>query len=188
MVWKTYIMTLFVTGLILTALGLTSLWRYVGYGHLVTNRCWVEARVDDGNLRFTHARLVEQPYPRRVSYVPLGFFGRVAFASGTNRHNWRYGVLTLPLWTVVAVLFVHPAVAFVRGPVLRRMRKRRNQCISCGYNCAGNTSGVCPECGRPLVCGQCGCDLRGWVEERCPQCSTSITEAVHASIAEAMAG
>jgi len=28
-------------------------------------------------------------------------------------------------------------------------RRRRGLCVKCGYNLAGNTSGVCPECGNP---------------------------------------
>jgi hypothetical protein len=30
----------------------------------------------------------------------------------------------------------------------RQLRQRDGICASCGYNLTGNTSGICPECGR----------------------------------------
>jgi hypothetical protein len=42
------------------------------------------------------------------------------------------------------------AVAFatdVRREDLPRQRRERGQCLACGYDLRGNTSGVCPECG-----------------------------------------
>ena len=30
-------------------------------------------------------------------------------------------------------------------------RLQKGLCIKCGYNLTGNTSGVCPECGTPVV-------------------------------------
>ena len=33
----------------------------------------------------------------------------------------------------------------------RRDRQRRGLCGTCGYNLTANTSGVCPECGAPVV-------------------------------------
>ncbi len=35
--------------------------------------------------------------------------------------------------------------------IRRGVRRRRGQCIACGYNLAGNTSGACPECGARVV-------------------------------------
>lgn len=42
----------------------------------------------------------------------------------------------------------YPMLVFVRGPLRRWRRRRRNLCIRCGYNLEGNVSGVCPECGE----------------------------------------
>lgn len=44
-------------------------------------------------------------------------------------------------------------IAGVVGLVTRELRKNRgkpnhDQCRACGYNLAGNVSGVCPECGN----------------------------------------
>ncbi len=34
--------------------------------------------------------------------------------------------------------------------VRRWRRRKRNLCVLCGYNLTGNTSGVCPECGKRI--------------------------------------
>ena len=36
----------------------------------------------------------------------------------------------------------------LRGPAIRAFRRRRGLCPACGYDLTGNTTGVCPECGR----------------------------------------
>jgi hypothetical protein len=53
------------------------------------------------------------------------------------------------LLAIGCILGAYPAISFVRGPLSRRSRRRRGLCLKCGYNLAGNTSGVCPECGTP---------------------------------------
>ena len=34
---------------------------------------------------------------------------------------------------------------------LAHERRRKGQCLRCGYSLTGNTSGICPECGRPIL-------------------------------------
>ena len=29
-------------------------------------------------------------------------------------------------------------------------RQENNECLTCGYNLTANTSGKCPECGKPI--------------------------------------
>ncbi len=53
-----------------------------------------------------------------------------------------------PIWFPVAVFAAYPIIAFIRGPLRRRRRRRKGLCVPCGYNLTGNESGVCPECGR----------------------------------------
>jgi len=47
------------------------------------------------------------------------------------------------------------AIACILPDFLRALREanRRwdNQCVDCGYSLTGNTSGVCPECGRMVL-------------------------------------
>jgi hypothetical protein len=52
-----------------------------------------------------------------------------------------------PCWFLVLVLAAYPTWAFIHGPLLRYRRRRRGECVDCGYSLTGNVSGVCPECG-----------------------------------------
>ena len=42
------------------------------------------------------------------------------------------------------------AVRLAQTALLRAFRRRRGLCISCGYDLAGITAVVCPECGSPM--------------------------------------
>jgi hypothetical protein len=53
-----------------------------------------------------------------------------------------------PPWFLVLLLGFYPAFAFTVRSVRLRRRRKRNQCIHCGYDLTGNVSGICPECGR----------------------------------------
>lgn len=84
-----------------------------------------------------------------------------ALGLGTNgwTHNWTTLVFTqdqstrtqlfvwISLWLPILLFSIYPSIAFIRGPLRRHSRRKRNQCIDCGYNLTGNVSGVCPECG-----------------------------------------
>jgi len=59
----------------------------------------------------------------------------------------RLVVISLgPLFVIAAVPSVLLWVA-----VARHRRLRPGFCTRCGYDLTGNTSGVCPECGTPLL-------------------------------------
>jgi hypothetical protein len=58
----------------------------------------------------------------------------------------------MPPWLAAAILAAPPAI-WVRTWFRQSKRRRRGAaglCVSCGYSLAGNTSGVCPECGTKL--------------------------------------
>ena len=61
----------------------------------------------------------------------------------------RLDLLVLPAWFVTLLGLVLPAWWVIR---LFRKRKRRvrGHCHVCSYDLAGNTSGVCPECGAAV--------------------------------------
>lgn len=56
----------------------------------------------------------------------------------------------VPLWLPTILFAAYPTTAFIRGPLRRHRRRRRGQCIGCGYDLTGNESGVCPECGQQI--------------------------------------
>lgn len=62
----------------------------------------------------------------------------------------RHVQVNAPWWFVAALFWAYPIVVFIRGPVRRFHRKRRNRCLKCAYDLTGNVSGVCPECGERI--------------------------------------
>ena len=66
--------------------------------------------------------------------------------------DWFQGAiyLTLPFWIATAALSAYPTIAFIRGPLRRWRRRKRGECVNCGYNLTGNVTGVCSECGTEI--------------------------------------
>jgi hypothetical protein len=61
----------------------------------------------------------------------------------------RVRYFRLPVWLIVVLLLVYPIRATLWGPILERRRRRRNQCLNCGYNLIALIEPRCPECGTP---------------------------------------
>jgi hypothetical protein len=59
--------------------------------------------------------------------------------------NDRYA--EIPMWAVA--LLPLTAGVMIRW-LLRDAAAPRSHCVNCGYDLAGNTSGVCPECGTSV--------------------------------------
>ena len=67
-------------------------------------------------------------------------------------------IWTFRYWRVLCLTLFFSAAGFAPHFADLRRRKRRAaglQCLSCGYNLAGNASGVCPECGTPRTANGC---------------------------------
>ena len=75
-------------------------------------------------------------------------WANVRYTTGTRDAStrWRF---TMPLWPIVALAAVAPAVWLV-DPLRKRRRRKAGQCAACGYDLTGNVSGVCPECGAEV--------------------------------------
>ncbi len=84
-----------------------------------------------GHFKLNHLWTVE--FTRRAIPTPPG--GR------------RFEI-EFPLGFATVALAAYPIIAFIGGPVRRWRRRKRGLCVRCGYNLAGNVSGVCPECGE----------------------------------------
>ena len=147
MIRRILIVVQFTCAIALAGFGLVDLWRDVGWSGQLNERHWARVGVQGGVIDLAHARRIPESYGQHGWRVPLSIFGEVSIRTGSNRNHWRYVVVRLPLWAMVGLLFCHPGVAFFRGPFLHRRRRKRNQCISCGYDRSGNTTGICPECG-----------------------------------------
>jgi hypothetical protein len=70
------------------------------------------------------------------------------------RDGWRTNEARAVLWPAIPLLGAFPLVAFFRGPLRRYRRQRRNLCVQCGYNLTGLIEPRCPECGTPIRAGR----------------------------------
>ena len=79
--------------------------------------------------------------------VPLIVFGTLPLFFGAmlavEQSAWEH-----PGFELCAVAWVAGVTWLLLHPVrVDKRRLRLGQCIHCGYDLAGNLSGVCPECG-----------------------------------------
>ena len=51
---------------------------------------------------------------------------------------------------IIALILVLPVYVLVIRTIIRR-KPEQGYCQNCGYNLTGNVSGVCPECGTPIL-------------------------------------
>lgn len=119
-------------------------------------------------VSITHTAIYVQPgrtwsLYMRVAEGQIGLFSQAApfFPPPTYRWHWARSpisadwtwdvrVLTARDWTII-VPFWMPLCGAVALTVLAWWpwkRRRPGCCRRCGYDLTGNTSGVCPECGR----------------------------------------
>lgn len=62
----------------------------------------------------------------------------------------RFPVIHIPLWLLFVLFSVSLTIAFIRGPLQRRRRRERGECVECGYNLTGLPEPRCPECGTRI--------------------------------------
>lgn len=69
-----------------------------------------------------------------------------------SENTWQADIIGIwiSLWLLIAITGSWPLYACIRGPLRRRIRRRVQCCVACGYNLHGNVSGVCPECGEAV--------------------------------------
>jgi hypothetical protein len=77
--------------------------------------------------------------------------------------QWAFGAVIVPYWALVIPLAILPLNGF-RKAITRMRRKRRGQCLTCGYDLR-HTSERCPECGTPIGGAgnlKVGAGSKGW--------------------------
>ncbi|UCE62367.1 MAG: hypothetical protein JSU63_11760 [Phycisphaerales bacterium] len=105
------------------------------------------------DIYYTSRLTAHDPRRSTTEHIPWdvgshwGFGYQSSLVPGPRGVTHKSTALTAPLWAVVVLFGIYPAIVFIRGPRTRRQRKTKNLCADCGYDLTGNESGVCPECG-----------------------------------------
>lgn len=131
-------------------------WLVQVLGSLSPMRSYTTLFLADGMLQVRRmTRLTASPgyfrlhVPFLVEEVETGWMEKSLVGLGTSQYVQTKA--SLHLFRLAALLAAMPLlvgfIAALRTWHRRRQRRRRNQCIPCGYDLTGNTSGVCPECG-----------------------------------------
>jgi hypothetical protein len=83
--------------------------------------------------------------------------------SGANDFDWKLAGFYLkqvkyggteaigggvPFWFLAGCALLTGFVGYARGPLRVKRRRRRGQCVHCGYSLAGLPEPRCPECGQ----------------------------------------
>lgn len=55
-----------------------------------------------------------------------------------------------PIAVLVAAMLIYPSLAYIRGPLRERRRRRAGCCLQCGYRLFALTGTKCPECGTDI--------------------------------------
>jgi hypothetical protein len=86
-----------------------------------------------------------------LTATPGTWHGFVGFSFGgqASQDGAYYRFLRVPLWSMVCVLAILPALAIHKN-VRRKVRSTRMRCLACGYDLRSSPN-RCPECGRSAV-------------------------------------
>ncbi len=77
----------------------------------------------------------------------------------------KFGFVVFPIWAPFLLFAAYPTFVLIRGPLRRRRRRLRNECVHCGYSLTGLVEPRCPECGGANVLQELSDEL---VEEPLP--------------------
>jgi hypothetical protein len=110
----------------------------------------IDVYLNRGSFLVQYVRDVPSPEIWSRGFAAWGLECRIG--GGDRRHHRpgyaRFARVASPFWLPFVLFAACPTLAFVRGPLRRYRRRRRNQCVACGYSLIGNLSGTCPECGK----------------------------------------
>jgi hypothetical protein len=149
--------------MILTALAVATLVAYIEsyVAKPKAGQCWAHVWVLNGNVvdfgpTFTVSTsrgTLGLQYSRVGSPINLLASKDLSFPGFKRRTTLRgLGIINyyVSLWIPFVLFATYPTIAFIRGPVRRWRRRRRNECVHCGYVLKGLPEPKCPECGSEV--------------------------------------
>jgi len=108
---------------------------------------WNGSRVNNLEVALTaHEKTIGRPTTFRPQIVP-NQRGKIELQWHKRRDRFTR---ELPLWPAALLLALFP-IRWVSIAGRQRRRRKSNQCLACGYNRTGNTTGICPECGTDIA-------------------------------------
>ncbi len=151
----------------------SEIWGITHYGHRYDDGRRTYAQTSCGELVLTYikprsTRLPIPPPPKSTkSFAGFAYekqeTGEIAWRCGLgmtamsqeeiqslNDYEATVHALRVPLWFLFLLVSWYPVTALLVGPMRRRRRRKRNQCLNCAYDLTGNTTGTCPECGNEI--------------------------------------
>lgn len=116
---------------------------------------WLSVRSVEGHLRLgVHANLAAGAQAPYFEWYWEDFGASQVMIETVIDHvnNWailgyrREFGLRMPYWSVFTLCAAYPTSLYVCGHLRRRHRRKRGQCVACGYDLA-HSPDRCPECG-----------------------------------------
>jgi|CXWL01.1.fsa_nt_gi hypothetical protein len=108
------------------------------------------------NRRFTWVFLEKPNLDPSARPKPAHQFGFLSFMYSANHavpgnpKSPRMHIVAFPASTSVFIAWLYPIACLIRRPLRQLLRKHRGLCLNCGYNLTGAPQPRCPECGTPI--------------------------------------
>jgi hypothetical protein len=125
-----------------------------GVIHLLRNDRTVTPAPTSAGAHYSHSGIDPIPgvQPQQTRHG-FALVNKVSSWAGSGRlETETTQQLSFPGW-LPPLLFALPPSVWLHGLVRRWRLQSGGYCLACSYNLTGNTSGVCPECGRPTTAG-----------------------------------
>ncbi len=95
-------------------------------------------------IRQAFSRFLSREIHNRTRY---GLFGHFENSARTMSGSQRELIVSFPIWMAATPAFLLFAARGFRSR-LRRRRRMKGLCMTCGYDIRGNAGDICPECGN----------------------------------------
>ncbi len=139
----------------------------------------IEMEISDDRRRINLRLQSDRSICQRIQHAPPNRISQYAIISTVLRPVHPGGGTVVLLNGVrtsvaapVSLLLAYPIFVVLKD-AFRRRQQVPGLCVHCHYDLTGNTTGICPECGKTRVCWSCGVRLGPSPGTHCPECGAS---------------